>query len=218
MIFAPGTRIMMTTDTVGGVWVFSANLARALGAANFRVLVVTLGPKPTATQRAMISECPGLSLMETDLALEWQDPAGSDLGHARAVLAEIADGFAPHLVHLNGFREATFDWKVPTVVVAHSCVNSWAAACGETEPFSGDEWKIYSAAVGAGLRNADAWVAPTAMFRDQLMEQYALRAKGHVIWNGQECFRDRVGRLAHRLAGADCRTVRSGGKRIPINC
>jgi glycosyltransferase involved in cell wall biosynthesis len=184
MIFAPGTRIMMTTDTVGGVWVFSANLARALGAANFRVLVVTLGPKPTATQRAMISECPGLSLMETDLALEWQDPAGSDLGHARAVLAEIADGFAPHLVHLNGFREATFDWKVPTVVVAHSCVNSWAAACGETEPFSGDEWKIYSAAVGAGLRNADAWVAPTAMFRDQLMEQYALRAKGHVIWNG----------------------------------
>jgi hypothetical protein len=80
----------------------------------------------------MISGYPGLSLMETDLQLEWQDPAGANVSHARAVLGEIAHRFAPDIVHLNGFREATFQWEVPTLVVAHSCVNSWAAACGET--------------------------------------------------------------------------------------
>ena len=66
----PGTRLMMTTDTVGGVWTFAANLARQLGARGFEVLLVTLGPTPSAAQRAMVSGVPGVSLLETDLALE----------------------------------------------------------------------------------------------------------------------------------------------------
>ena len=179
-----GTRILMTTDTVGGVWTFSVTLARALGAAGYHVLVVTLGPGPTPAQRAMISGYPGLSLMETDLQLEWQDPAGANVSHARAVLGEIAHRFAPDIVHLNGFREATFEWEVPTLVVAHSCVNSWAAACGETGCFAGREWTVYTSAVRAGLAAADVWVAPTSAFRDQLARQYGLSANSRVIWNG----------------------------------
>jgi glycosyltransferase involved in cell wall biosynthesis len=180
----PGTRIMMTTDAVGGVWIFAATLSRALGARGFHVLLVTLGPKPAAALRKMILGSPGISLIETDLALEWQEPRGADLGRARSVLEELAERFGPDLVHLNGFREATFDWKVPTVLVAHSCVNSWAVACGETQHFRGADWRIYTSNVQAGLQNADVWVAPTSAFRDQLAEQYRLRARGQRIWNG----------------------------------
>ena len=180
----PVTRLMMTADTVGGVWIFAVTLARALGAAGLRVLLVTLGPRPTAVQRGMVSACRGVSLIETDVQLEWQDPVGSGVTHAKAVLGAIADRFAPDMVHLNGFREATFDWKVPTIVVAHSCVNSWAAACGETESFAGEEWSVYTSNVRAGLRQADAWVAPTYAFRDELARQYEVPANGHVIWNG----------------------------------
>src|SRR3982075_166511 len=179
-----GTRILMTTDTVGGVWTFSVTLARALGAAGYHVLVVTLGPGSTPAQRAMISGYPGLSLMETDLQLEWQDPAGANVSHARAVLGEIAHRFAPDIVHFNGFREATFEWEVPTLVVAHSCVNSWAAACGETGCFAGREGTVSTPAVRAGLAAADVWVAPTSAFRDQLARQYGLSANSRVIWNG----------------------------------
>jgi glycosyltransferase involved in cell wall biosynthesis len=182
----PATRVLMTADVVGGVWVFAVGLARALGATGFDIQLVTLGPRPNPAQRAMISGCPGVSLAETDLALEWQDPAGHDLHRARASLRELADRFSPHLVHLNGFREASFDWEVPRVVVAHSCVNSWARACDERKWFAGDEWKTYSANVRAGLRNAEAWVAPTAAFREGLVEQYDLAATGNVIWNGIE--------------------------------
>src|SRR4051812_42106325 len=114
---ARGTRLMMTADAVGGVWTFSVALARALGAAGYQVGLVTLGPRPNLAQRATISQCHGVSLIETDLQLEWQDPAGTDVSQARAVLGEIAGRFAPDIVHLNGFREATFDWEVPTVVV-----------------------------------------------------------------------------------------------------
>jgi glycosyltransferase involved in cell wall biosynthesis len=180
----PAIRLMMTTDAVGGVWVFSTKLAQALGAAGYQVLLVTLGSRPTDAQRDMARDCRGVSLLETDLQLEWQDPAGSDMGHARAVLGEIADGFAPEMIHLNGFREATFGWKVPTVVVAHSCVNSWASACGEDGSFTGREWRVYTANVEGGLRSANAWVAPTRAFRDRLVRQYDPSTTGYAIWNG----------------------------------
>jgi glycosyltransferase involved in cell wall biosynthesis len=181
-----GIRVIMTTDTVGGVWIFATTLARELGAAGFQVLLVTLGPKSTFAQRSTILGCRGVSLIETGLKLEWQDPAGSDFGEARSVLGSVAGRFAPDLVHLNGFREATLDWGVPTIVVAHSCVNSWASACGETESFAGDEWSVYTSSVRAGLLKADEWVAPTAAFRDQLVRQYQLSARGQVIWNGAD--------------------------------
>src|SRR6185369_13874340 len=129
-------------------------------------------------------------LIETDLQLEWQDAAGTDVGHANAVLGPIADRFGPDLVHLNSFREAIFDWDVPTILVAHSCVNSWADACGETDAFTGDEWRAYTLSVEGGLRNADVWVAPTRAFREQLARRYGLCQGGEVIWNGVESGRN----------------------------
>jgi glycosyltransferase involved in cell wall biosynthesis len=180
----PGTRLMMTADTVGGVWTFATGLARGLGDAGFEVLLVTLGPRPSAGQRATISGFCGVSLIETDLALEWQDPAGADMARARVVLKEIAERFRAHVIHVNGYREASYGWKTPTIVGAHSCVNSWAAACGEKDAFTGDEWSAYSANVHAGLRHARVWVAPTLAFRDQLRRHYRLETPGRVIRNG----------------------------------
>ncbi|HKO71693.1 MAG TPA: glycosyltransferase family 4 protein [Bradyrhizobium sp.] len=177
---------MMTTDAVGGVWTFSTTLARSLAAFGFEILLVTLGPRPNEAQKAMLRGTQRLSLVETDLQLEWQDPAGADLCHADAVLCGLADRFGPDLVHLNSFREAIFDWNVPTVVVAHSCVNSWAEACGETDAFTGDDWKAYSQSIRAGLQKSNAWVAPTRAFRGQLASQHGLPETGEVIWNGAE--------------------------------
>jgi glycosyltransferase involved in cell wall biosynthesis len=181
---SPPTRLMMTTDAVGGAWTFATNLSRELGSPGFEVLLVTLGPRPNAAQREMISGVAGVSLAETDLALEWQDPAGADLAHARSVLKEIEEQFLPEIVHLNGFREASFGWKAPMVVGAHSCVNSWAEACGEEDAFTSREWSIYTANVRAGLRQADVWVAPTSAFRDQVARLYGLETTGRVIRNG----------------------------------
>jgi glycosyltransferase involved in cell wall biosynthesis len=175
---------MMTTDAVGGVWTFATNLSRELGSGGFEVLLVTLGPRPSAAQREMISGAAGVSLAETDLALEWQDPAGVDLVHAHSVLGEIAEQFLPEIVHLNSFREATFKWKAPVIVGAHSCVNSWAEACGEEDAFTSPEWSIYTTNVRAGLRQADVWVAPTSAFRDQVARLYGLETSGRVIRNG----------------------------------
>jgi glycosyltransferase involved in cell wall biosynthesis len=184
MTAPPGTRLMMTTDAVGGVWTFATDLSRGLGARGFQVLLVTLGPRPSDAQRAMISGCPGVSLDETDLALEWQDPGGHNADRARTVLAEIAAAFVPHVVHFNSFREATFGWNPPVIVVAHSCVSTWATACGDTDFLKASEWSVYDANVRAGLECADVWLAPSFAFRDLIARQYQSPEKGRTIWNG----------------------------------
>lgn len=177
----PLQRILITTDAVGGAFVFSTILANALADAGLCVTLATLGPAPNAAQRAAISECVDVEI--TDLELEWQDSRGRD--HARALdhLMTIAHRACAELVHLNGFREANADWSMPVVVTAHSCVWSWWNACrgsGPTEPC----WMAYRARVLEGLEAADAWVAPTAAFRDTVERLYSPRRPGHVIPNG----------------------------------
>jgi glycosyltransferase involved in cell wall biosynthesis len=178
----PDTRILMTTDAVGGVWTFVTGLASALAALGADIHLVTMGPRPRADQRDMLSESP-VRLIETDLALEWQDPEGIDLGHARNVLTSLTRDIRPDLIHLNSYREATFDWPAPVLVTAHSCVNSWALACNDVTWLSQPRWRRYTEHVKAGLDEADAWVAPTRAFRDVMDDLYRPRSKGRVVWN-----------------------------------
>ncbi|WP_398466582.1 glycosyltransferase family 4 protein [Tardiphaga sp.] len=182
MTLAPGARILMTTDAVGGVWTFAVALARALAERGMEVLLVSMGPRPSQAQRAMLGG--GVALTETDLALEWQDPAGADMKRAEAELRRIVHRFRPDIIHCNGYREAAFGWSVPTIIVAHSCVNGWAEACGDTAAFMSPAWTAYSAHVVDGLESAMAWVAPSASFRTWIARHYGVARSGHVIWNG----------------------------------
>jgi len=173
----------MTTDAVGGVWVFATALARELCRHGDRITLVTLGPPPQDHQLAAIRDIAGLDLEITDLALEWMDPDGHDFSRALEHLATIEGRLRPDVVHLNGYREACGDWTAPVLVSAHSCVRSWWRACRGGEP-SEPRWHLYIANVAAGLDRADAWIAPTSAFRDTVQALYAPRRRGGVILNG----------------------------------
>ncbi|WP_228747688.1 glycosyltransferase family 4 protein [Bradyrhizobium sp. BR 10289] len=173
----------MTTDTVGGVWTYSCALASSLAASGADVTLVTIGPPARADQREMLSDSQ-VDLIETDLALEWQDPEGRDLPKARRVLPSLEARLKPDIVHLNSFREATLPWRAPTVVVAHSCVNSWALACRDTAWLGEPRWARYTERVAAALDGTQVWVCPSQSFHDDIMEIYHPRSPGAVIWNG----------------------------------
>jgi glycosyltransferase involved in cell wall biosynthesis len=178
-----GRHILMTTDAVGGVWVYSTVLAQALAARGDRVTLVTLGPAPSEEQRAALARNSAVELVVTDLALEWMDPAGEDRRRAGETLLALAHERRPEVVHLNSYREGALSWPAPVLVVAHSCVMSWSHAC---EDRLNDEprWRAYAKAVDDGLRAADAWVAPTAAFRETIQTVYAPPTSGIVIYNG----------------------------------
>jgi len=176
-------RILMTADAVGGVWTYAAALASAFAARGADVHLVIQGPAPTDAQRAMLSQN-AVRLVESPLALEWQDPAGEGMDAARHFYAALEAKLRPDIVHLNSFREATFDWHCPVLVAAHSCVNSWGIACQDTAFLSDQRWRSYTRHVAAGLDQATAWVCPTYAFRDMVLDLYQPRAPGFVIWNG----------------------------------
>jgi len=180
-----GRHIFMTTDAVGGVWVYTTTLARALASRGDRVTLITLGPAPSEAQKAQLAGLPGMNLVVTDLALEWMDPAGEDSRRAAYTLLSLVHDLRPDVVHLNSFREGALAWPAPVLVVAHSCVLSWWEACHGCLP---DEprWLTYANSVGAGLRAADTWVAPTAAFRGAIESLYQPPTRGVVIHNGIE--------------------------------
>ncbi|WP_024511278.1 glycosyltransferase family 4 protein [Bradyrhizobium sp. ARR65] len=176
-------RILLTTDTIGGVWTYASGLASALASRGADVHLVTMGPPPREDQRAMISAS-SVHLVETSLALEWQDPEGRNVAAARRFLGGLEARLRPDMVHLNSFREAAFEWNCPAVIGAHSCVNSWAAACKDTAWLSEARWRNYAGAVAAGLHHAQAWVCPSRAYHDIVVDLYRPRSPGFVIWNG----------------------------------
>jgi len=175
--------VMMTADTVGGVWVYATTLARELCRRGFEITLVMLGPDPSREQMSGLRRVRGLTVEHTQLALEWMDPEGRHFARALDQLSAIAKRVKPDVIHLNGYREATGAYAAPVLVVAHSCVQSWWRACRGEAP-SEPRWRPYMDNVAAGLEAAERWVAPTATFRDTIERLYAPSNPGQVIWNG----------------------------------
>jgi glycosyltransferase involved in cell wall biosynthesis len=173
---------MMTTDAVGGVWTYSTALAGELVKSGLEVHLLTMGRPPRDDQRAMLDG--RVQLIESDLALEWQDPEGNDVPHARRALSNFERAVEPDIIHLNGFREAALQWNAPVLVAVHSCVSSWARACDDSTWLSDAKWQRYTRAVFAGLSTANSWVAPSHAFRDVISSLYRPSSPGSVIWNG----------------------------------
>ena len=162
-------RLLLTADAVGGVWSYALELARALAPHGIEVHAATMGPLPNESQRADAARA-GVTLHESDYALEWMDAPWDDVARAGDWLLALERELAPDVVQVNGYAHGALPWRAPVVVVAHSDVCSWwQAVRGERAPAS---WDRYRAEVGAGLAGADAVVAPTRAVADDLARQY----------------------------------------------
>jgi glycogen synthase len=177
----PVQRVLMTADAVGGVWSYSMGLASALRARGVDVTLAVFGPTMRADQRAEAASL-GLSVVDAPFALEWMPNGQQDFEAAGEWLMTEADRAAAEMVHLNGFSHAALPWRVPVVVVAHSCVRTWwRAVHGEEAPSS---WALYSERVAAGLRAARLVVAPTAAILAEIRAEYGVSTPSCVIPNG----------------------------------
>jgi glycosyltransferase involved in cell wall biosynthesis len=178
-------RVLVTTDAVGGVWVYSVELARGLAGLGIEVLLAVVGPSPDEAQR---SDAQGIRLIDTGLPLDWADTNPAELARAGARLAEIASHEGADIVQTCSaaiLAEATFEQ--PTVAVQHSCVASWWAAVQGTPLPQDFQWR--RALTGAGLRRANAVVAPSAAFAAQTARTYDLADKVSVVHNGRRSAR-----------------------------
>ena len=176
-------RVLMTADTVGGVWTYAIELAAALGPLGVEVTLATMGAAVSPQQAREAARLGNVELVASRFALEWMPDPWRDVDAAGDWLLAIASRTRPELVHLNGYAHATLPFGVPVVTVAHSCVCTWFRAVRGGEAPA--EWDEYRRRVAAGLRAADAVVAPTAAILRAVLDAYQLARGARVIPNGR---------------------------------
>jgi glycogen synthase len=177
-------RVLLTTDTVGGVWQFAIELATRLVAGGDEVLLAAMGREPDVEQRRQAAAIPGLALHTRPYKLVWMGDPWDDLDSAGRWLRGLEARFAPDVVHLNDLAHGDLAWAAPVLVTAHSCVCSWwTSVHGVAAPSS---WDRYRARVTATLHAADAVVAPTRAMLEALARQYGAVARAQVIHNGRD--------------------------------
>jgi glycogen(starch) synthase len=179
---APG-RVLMTADTVGGVWTYAMELSRALGTEGVEVALACMGGPANTEQRSEARSIPTLQLYESMYRLPWMEHPWSDVELAGEWLLELAGQLRPDIVHLNEPVHAALPWSTPCVAVAHSCVLSWwESVWGSAAPQS---WNRYRQEMRRGLAKASEVVAPSAWMLETLQRNYAV-THGRVIPNGRD--------------------------------
>jgi glycogen synthase len=175
-------RVLLTADTVGGVWTYAVDLAGELDDRGVQVAVATMGAPLSSDQRAQLAGHPGVRLCESSFKLEWMQDSGEDVAAAGEWLLRLEREFQPDLVHLNQFAFGALPFRAPTLLVAHSCVLSWwRAVHGVTAPA---DWDGYRALVRQGVAGTDLVAAPTQAMLDTLAGNYGVERAGAVIPNG----------------------------------
>jgi glycogen synthase len=192
----PG-KILLTTDTVGGVWTFALELADALRRNNIEIGLVTLGPSPNEAQRSSVARRHQMVVLERRCQLEWMDNPWRDIDRTSDWLMEIASQFGPDIIHLNSYSYAALPWDAPVIVTAHSCVCSWWRAVKREEaPPRYDE---YRARVRAGLAAANLVIAPSDAMLHELRHHYNFYGNGRVIPNGRHLRRVEMSQKRRRV-------------------
>ncbi|HEX8432504.1 MAG TPA: glycosyltransferase family 4 protein [Longimicrobium sp.] len=202
-------RVLLTTDTVGGVWDYGVTLARELDAAGHEVLVAAIGE----VRDERLARLPaGVQVAARPYKLEWMAGSADDVRAAGEWLRSLAEVWNAEVVHLNQLAYATAGFPVPVVTAVHSDVLSWwTHVLGSEAPAA--EWSQYARWVRDGVRASDAVVTPTQYQATLLARHYDARAT-RVIHNGVELPADEpaprdqfsvlsAGRLWDRGKGAD---------------
>jgi glycogen(starch) synthase len=177
-------KILMTADTVGGVWTYCMELCKALAPHNVHVSLVTTGARLSSWQWEEVIELNNVKVYETDYLLEWMENPWRDIDESGDYLLKLENDIKPDLIHLNCYAYGSLAWKAPVVMVAHSDVYSWYISVKNDDPPS--EWNEYFFRVKKGLENADMVIAPSNAMMDFVEKIYSPLGNKKVIYNARQ--------------------------------
>ncbi|GGB79460.1 glycosyltransferase family 4 protein [Dyadobacter sediminis] len=176
-------KILMTADTVGGVWTYTMDLCKALSGYNIHFHLVTLGARMQEWQQKEVSELSNVIVYETDFQLEWMEDPWEDISSSEAYLLALQKAVQADIIHLNGYVYGSLNWEAPVLIVAHSDVYSWWRAVKKQNPPAA--CNTYFAKVRNGLLHANHIVAPSQAMISEINDIYNLRQSHSVIYNAR---------------------------------
>ena len=178
--------VLMTADTIGGVWTYCRELVTQLSRKGIRVTLVSFGEIPTSAQTDWLDGLNEVSLHPTAFRLEWMQDAQSDLEQSAAFLKDVIAEVKPDVLHFNQFYYGSIDCDLPRIVVAHSDVVSWWVGVHGAEPPDSEWIRTYRENVVRGLAGADVVVAPTQWMLDEARRHYGEPREEAVVYNGRD--------------------------------
>jgi len=177
--------VLITSDTVGGVWTYTQELVTGLVHARHHVTLVSFGKLPVPHQTAWMQNLPGLDYRPTEYRLEWMEIAERDIEESKRYLELLIQEVKPDVLHFSQYCYGDLVTNIPKVVVAHSDIVSWWAAVHGHVPEDAPWMRSYRETVSRGLRGADLVVAPSRWMLDQISKYYLQPAAEQVIYNGR---------------------------------
>lgn len=178
-------RILVTADTLGGVWTYTRELVTGLVRRGVQVTLVSFGDIPSEAQTCWLDALPQVDFRPTAFKLEWMQDCEADMEASSQYLRQVIDEVRPDLLHLSQFYYGALRCDVPRIVVAHSDVVSWWSAVHEHAPAESAWLRWYRESVSRGLACATAVVAPSRWMFEQVEHHYGKPQQGVVIYNGR---------------------------------
>lgn len=178
--------VLMTADTVGGVWTYTRELVSGLIRKGHRITLVSFGKLPCTFQITWMQGLPGLDYRPTPFALEWMQDSAEDIRLSTRYLEDVISEVKPDLLHFSQYAYGKINTSLPKVVVAHSDVVSWWLAVKGEEPAQNDWMKWYRDTVCAGLAGADEVVAPSRWMMQNVKTHYVQPRHDRVVYNGRD--------------------------------
>ena len=178
-------RLLLTADPIGGVWSYAVELCRLLATEDVQIALATMGRPLSRDQHRQLDRLSHVQLYESDYRLCWMEDPWGDVETAGQWLLAIAEDFQPDLVHLNDLAHGDLDWRVPVLLVGHSCVLSWWQAV-KKEPAPHKQWQQYHDRVRAGVQGATMVAAPSQAMLASLIHYYGPVAASCVLANGSD--------------------------------
>lgn len=177
--------VLITTDTVGGVWTYTRELVNGLVRRGCQVTLVSFGEIPTTSQTDWMEGLPRLDFRPTAFRLEWMQDVEQDMEASDEFLSSLIQEARPDVLHLNQYYYGAVRSDVPRIVVAHSDVVSWWEAVHGHEPPDTKWLRWYRQAVSRGLAAANTVVAPSQWMLDSLAKNYVTPREPRVVANGR---------------------------------
>ena len=175
--------VLMTADTVGGVWTYALDLAAGLRDAGMRVTLAVLGPPPSPAQTRAVQAADPLGMIVTGLPLDWLAETPDQVIKAGKALADLAQEVGADLVHLNSpALAAGAGFVQPVLGACHSCLATWWDACASGPLPEHFRWRTDRLA--AGYRACDTLIAPTRAFAAATAAAYP-GVRPAVVHNGR---------------------------------
>jgi glycogen synthase len=177
--------VLVTTDTLSGVWTYTQELVTGLVNRGVQVTLVSFGDIPLPHQTTWMDNLEGLDFRPTAFRLAWMEEGEQDFIESSRYLAALTKELRPDLLHLNQLCYGTLPVKTPRVVVAHGDLISWWKAVHGHEPKPSRWLRWYRDVVTQGVSYATTLVAPSVWMLETIGMSYTRPRRDAVIYNGR---------------------------------